>query len=171
MLNQIKRQLRHLAAKRWQHYLPEAAMQRLAQSIAQSEKTHTGEIRVCLEARLPSSYLQQSQPLNDITRQRALSKFSKLRVWDTAYNNGVLIYLLLAERTIELVADRGIDAKVHPQVWQSIVQSLGEDLQRNAFEEGLNKAVQQVTKLLQTHFPAEAAPDNPNELPDRPDAS
>ena len=171
MLNQIKRQLRHLRAKRWQHYLSEAAMQGLTKAIAESERTHTGQIRVCLESRLPGSYLQRPQSIQAITRQRALAKFSKLRVWDTAHNNGVLVYLLLVERTIELVADRGFDAKVPPAAWQGIVHSLGQDLERGAFEEGLRKAVQQVTCLLQTHFPATAGQVNPNELPDRPDAS
>lgn len=171
MWNQFKRQLRHLGAKRWQHYLSEAAMQRLTQAIAESERTHTGEIRVCLEARLPNSYLQRPQDLKTIARQRALSKFAKLRVWDTADNNGVLIYLLLVERTIELVADRGIDAKVDPQAWQVIVHSLGQALERGAFEAGLLDAVAQVSDLLRTHYPASAGQSNPNELPDRPDAS
>ena len=171
MWNQFKRQLRHVAAKRWQHYLPEAAMQRLTRAVAEAECSHTGEIRVCLEARLPSSYLQRPQDMATITRQRALSKFSKLRVWDTADNNGVLIYLLLVERTIELVADRGIDAKVPPHAWQALVQGLENDLQRGAFEQGLLNAVGQVSALLRAHYPATAGHDYPNELPDRPDAS
>lgn len=171
MWNQIKLQLRHMTAKRWQHYLSDAAMQRLTHAIAQSEQAHTGEIRVCLEARLPVSYLKQSQDLNVITRRRALSKFGKLRVWDTADNNGVLIYLLLVERTIEVVADRGIDAKVNPQVWKDIVQGLSSELQRGAFEDGLLKAVGQISALLARHFPAQKEQHNANELPDRPDAS
>lgn len=171
MWNQFKRQLRHMAAKRWQHCLSEAAMQRLTETIAQSERTHTGEIRICVEARLPSSYLQQPKPIQAITRQRALAQFSRLRVWDTAHNNGVLIYLLLVERSIELVADRGIDAKVPPQAWQSIVHGLGQQLRQGAFEQGLHKAVEQVTSLLAEHFPAAENAPNPNELPDHPDAS
>jgi uncharacterized membrane protein len=171
MRNTYQRLLKHLFAKRWQHYLSEAALQRITRAIGESERTHTGEIRVCLEARLPGSYLKRPDDMASITRQRALTKFSKLRVWDTAENNGVLIYLLLAERTIEVVADRGIDARVQAQQWQNLVHSLAGQLQRGAFEEGLLDAVHEVTRLLQAHFPTIPGQPTPNELPDRPDAS
>lgn len=169
MWNLFKRQLRHLAAKRWQHYLSEAAMQRLTQAIAASERTHTGEIRICVEARLPSSYLRSAQPLPAIAHQRALAKFSKLRVWDTEHNNGVLIYLLLVERSIQIVADRGIASRVSPQAWQAITLGLGEQLRRGDFEQGLTQAVAQVGVLLAQHFACTSGQANPNELPDRPD--
>lgn len=171
MWTRLKRQIRHLRAKRWQHYLSEAAMQRLTHCITESERAHTGEIRICVEAALPTSYLQRPQAMPAIVRQRALSQFAKLRVWDTAHNNGVLIYLLLAEHSIELVADRGIDAHVDARAWRSIVQGLSEQLRQGAFEQGLQQAVKQVSTLLGQHFPAPAGHANPNELPNRPDAS
>ncbi len=92
--------------------IPAATAERLRQRIAASEQRHSGEVRICVEASLPASYLwrhlRQRLPIRQIVRQRALMMFSKLRVWDTEHNNGVLIYLLLAERAIELVADRGV---------------------------------------------------------------
>ena len=171
MHNTYQRLLKHLFAKRWQHYLSEAGMQRITRAIGESERSHTGEIRVCLEARLPGSYLKRPHDMATITRQRAMSKFAKLRVWDTADNNGVMIYLLLAERSIEIVADRGIDSRVDAHQWTDLVQRLRGQLQRGAFEEGLLNAVHEVTQLLQLHFPASPHQPNRNELPDHPDAS
>ena len=106
--------------------------------------------------------------LRVITHQRALSQFGKLRVWDTEHNNGVLIYLLLAERSIELVADRGLNPFVTPQDWHAMVEHLGEALRESRFEEGLTKAIEDVSAVLEAHFPL--APDQvrPNELPDQP---
>ena len=88
--------------------LPPDLLERLGQRVAASERRHSGEVRICVEAGLPLSYLWRDAP----ARERAIMMFGKLRVWDTENNNGVLIYLLLAEHAIEIVADRGIDAKV-----------------------------------------------------------
>lgn len=166
---QFKRLVRHRFAKGWRSYLAEAAMQRLASQVASGEKVHHGEIRICIESRLPQSYLMRPNSMRTIARQRALAQFGKLRVWDTEHNNGVLIYLLLPERTIELVADRGIDSCVAPEVWQSIVRGLRGYLQKGQFEEGLRQAVVQVSTELAAHFPLLPGQTNPNELPDRPD--
>jgi uncharacterized membrane protein len=106
-----------------------------------------------------------------IARQRALSQFGKLHVWDTEHNNGVLIYLLLAERTIELVADRGLNHLVKQTDWQNMLQSLGEALRNNRLEDGLNQAIDAVTAVLIQHFPLEAGTIRPNELPDQPTLS
>ena len=103
-----------------------------------------------------------------ITRQRALALFGKLRVWDTAHNNGVLIYLLLAEQAIELVADRGLNDKVNPQVWQTMVAGMSAAFKAGRFEDGLSQALAQVSALLQQHFLLAAGASNPNELPDAP---
>jgi uncharacterized membrane protein len=109
MLSRIKRIFKH----RWlddgttQRAIPPDMLQRLQQRVAASEQRHSGEIRIYVEASLPLSYLWRDASTRAITRQRALAMFSKLRVWDTANNNGVLIYLLLAEHAIEVVADRG----------------------------------------------------------------
>ena len=80
------------------------ALERLARRVEASERRHTGEIRVCVEAGLPFSYLWRGAT----ARERAVQMFGKLRVWDTEHNNGVLIYLLLAEHRIEIIADRGL---------------------------------------------------------------
>ena len=117
MLERLKRTLKHrwLDASAAERLIPAAMRQRLQQRVAASEQRHSGEIRLCIEAGLPLSYLWRPASTPHITRQRALTLFGKLRVWDTANNNGVLIYLLLAERSIELVADRGLNAVVPPQ--------------------------------------------------------
>lgn len=154
-----------------------ALAERLRQAVAASELQHSGQIRICVEAGLPSSYLwrhlRSRLPMAQLVRQRALMMFSKLGVWDTEHNNGVLIYLLLAERAIELVADRGAMRCVGPQPWQAAVQQLEQDLHAGQFDAGLLQAVQAVTQLLTVHFPRDAAAGSGsgalgNELPDEP---
>jgi uncharacterized membrane protein YgcG len=144
--------------------LDEAAMQRLAQRVIGSEKRHSGEIRVCVEAGLPLSYLWRGAP----PRERALAMFGKLRVWDTRHNNGVLIYLLLAEHAIEIVADRGLNQHVGDLQWQAVVARLREALRAGRFEQGLNDAIDAVDALLAQHFPLAPGAPNPDELPNRP---
>lgn len=142
--------------------------------VAASEQRHTGEVRICVEGGLPTSYLwrhlRDRIPMTEIVRQRALMQFSKLRVWDTEHNNGVLIYLLLAEHAIELVADRGVNRLVAPGAWQAMVTRLGGALHEGRFEDGLTKALEEVSAVLVAHFPEspEASRDEPNQLPDEP---
>ncbi|MDQ0587943.1 TPM domain-containing protein [Variovorax paradoxus] len=144
--------------------LPDAAMERLAARVAASERRHSGEIRICVEAGLPWSYLRR----NASARERAVTLFGKLRVWDTAHNNGVLIYLLLAEHAIEIVADRGIDARVDDAEWVAMAQRMGAAFREGRFEDGLTQALEEMSALLVAHFPlAENEPDT-NELPDEP---
>ena len=144
--------------------LDTAALQRLEARVAASERRHSGEIRLCVEAGLPLSYLWRGAT----ARERALAMFGKLRVWDTAANNGVLIYLLLAEHAIEIVADRGLNAHVSHAQWQSIVHGMREAFRAGRFEDGLNAAVDAVDALLARHFPLAEGEANPNELPNRP---
>jgi uncharacterized membrane protein len=141
------------------------ALARIAAHVAQSERTHCGELRVCTEAALPLGDLWR----NAAPRERAIALFSTLGVWDTEHNNGVLIYLLFADRCIEIVADRGIAEQVAPQTWQDISQRLGVAFRQGAHERGLLDAVDQVGALLTEHFPARPTERNPNELPDEPD--
>jgi uncharacterized membrane protein len=94
--------------------------------------------------------------------------FGKLRVWDTEHNNGVLIYLLLAEHRIELVADRGLNRHVDAVQWQAITDTMAAAFKAGQFEAGLNQAVDAVDALLARHFAVDAATPNPNELPDAP---
>ena len=138
--------------------------ERLTERVRASELHHSGEIRVCVEAGLPLSYLWR-----DATpRERAVTLFGKLRVWDTEHNNGVLIYLLLAERCIEIVADRGIDARVADTHWQSLVAGMSQAFHDGRFEAGLNAAIDAVGALLDEHFPIQGNTRNANELPDAP---
>lgn len=145
-----------------QRAMPAAAMQRLTQRVAASEARQSGEIRVCIEAGLPLACLWQKQH----ARQRAISLFGELRVWDTEANNGVLIYLLLAEHAIEIIADRGLNAHVSQARWEVIIASLRESLRARQFEQGLEAAIDAVDGLLRLHFPLTEGAANPNELPD-----
>jgi uncharacterized membrane protein len=144
--------------------IPPAMLQRIMQRVAASETRHSGEIRICVEASLPSSYVWQDAT----ARERAVAMFGKLRVWDTQHNNGVLVYLLLAERAIEIVADRGLDARVPPAEWTAMVDRMGSAFRESRFEDGLTQALEEVSALLVEHFPLAAGESNPNELPDEP---
>jgi uncharacterized membrane protein len=141
------------------------ALARLEQRVAASERRHSGEIRLCVEAGLPLSYLWRGAT----ARQRAVTMFGKLRVWDTEANNGVLIYLLLAEHAIEVVADRGLARAVPPETWQQLVAGMREAFRAGRFEEGLAQAVDRVDALLVAHFPLAEGQANPNELPNAAD--
>ena len=171
MFERTKRLLRHRWLDESRAQVGQDMLQRLRQRVSRSECKHTGEIRICIEFALPNSYLLRPAAMRVITRQRALSQFGKLRVWDTEHNNGVLIYLLLAERTIELVADRGLNHLVTPGDWKQMVQSLGEALRDNRLEEGLNQAIDTVSAVLVQHFPLAPGTVRPNELPDQPTLS
>ena len=147
-----------------QRLLGAGALQRIEARVAASESAHSGEIRVCVEAGLPLSYLRRGAT----PRERAVAMFGKLRVWDTEYNNGVLVYLLLAEHAIEIVADRGLARFVDDAAWQRIAATMQTAFQRGEFEAGLNQAVEAVDGLLREHFSLAAGEANPNELPDAP---
>ena len=174
MIKTIARLLRH----RWldeadaRRAVPPALAERLRQRVAASERRHTGEIRICVEGGLPTSYLwrhlRDGLSAEDIVRQRALMMFSKLRVWDTEHNNGVLIYLLLAEHAIEIVADRGLNQHVSPAQWQALITPMQQAFRQHRFEQGLNDAVDAIDALLARHFPLTEVQTNPNELPNRP---
>ncbi|QTD45207.1 TPM domain-containing protein [Ottowia testudinis] len=177
MLQTLTRLIRH----RWLDHtdarraVPAPLAEQLRRRVAASEQRHSGEVRICVEGGLPTSYLwrhlRDGVPMQHIVRQRALMMFAKLRVWDTHDNNGVLIYLLLAENAIELVADRGVARHVEPAVWQAVVAHLGEELRQGHFEEGLTRALEEVSAVLVAHFPQAddgTAPPAPNQLPDEP---
>ena len=144
--------------------LGDAALERIGARVRESEKHHSGEIRVCVEAGLPLSYLWRGAS----ARERAVAMFGKLRVWDTEANNGVLIYLLLAEHAIEIVADRGIDRHVGAAQWQRILENMRAQFRAGQFEAGVLAAIEAVDGLLRRHFPLQPGQANPNELPDAP---
>jgi len=140
---------------------PTQVRQAIEQAIGASEARHSGEIRFAVEATLDlRSLLQGKTP-----RERALEVFSNLGVWDTEANTGVLIYVLLADRQVEIVADRGINRRVEPAEWQAICHDMVEAFRQGDLEAGSVQGVRAVSVLLERHFPA--PPVNPNELPNR----
>lgn len=160
------RQLRHRFLERdASHALPDDARQRLAQAIAASEAKHSGQIRVYVESALPWSYIRRDAP----ARERAVMQFGKQRVWDTEHNNGVLIYLLLTDHAIEIVADRAVSRCVSGPQWQAMVESLATDLRSGQYEKALLAAIGQVSRHLEQQFPRSAPPSaTDNELDDNP---
>ena len=147
-----------------QRALPPEALQRLGARVAASERRHSGEVRICIEAGLPWSYIRRGAS----ARERAITMFGKLRVWDTAHNNGVLIYLLMAEHAIEIVADRGIDAHVNAEEWAAMAKRMGSAFREGRFEDGITQALEEVSALLVAHFPLAEGEADRNELPDEP---
>jgi len=168
MLTSLSRVLKHLwlDADDTRRAIPPDMLARLMQRVAASEHRHSGEIRICVEAGLPLSYLWRRAS----ARERAVTMFGKLRVWDTEHNNGVLIYLLLADHAIEIVADRGLARHVDAAQWQAMVARMGEAFRNGRYEDGLTEALEETSALLMAHFPVDAAGPgaNPNELPDTP---
>jgi len=141
---------------------PPAAMAAIEQAVARSETQHRGEVRFAVEAALDVSGLIAGQS----ARARAIEVFSQLGVWDTEDNNGVLIYLLLADRDVEIVADRGINAVVAAHEWEAICRAMEAALRRREFEPAVLGAIEAVTRLLARHFPPRAG--DRNELANRP---
>ena len=156
--------IKHLIIPDWWARRPfgGAVMARIEAAITRSELLHRGELRFAVEGGLDARAL-----LKRITpRQRALDVFSQLRVWDTAENSGVLIYIQLIERDIEIVADRGINACVAQAEWDAICRRMEHAFREGRFEAGALAGIDEVTALLARHFPAHYA--NPNELSDKP---
>jgi uncharacterized membrane protein len=171
--HRLRTLMRHLwrDASDTRRTVDDTMLERLRIRVADSETRHTGEIRVYVESALPLPYvwrhLREAHDLQSLVRERATALFGELRVWDTPHNNGVLIYLLLAEHEIELVADRGLNGLVSGPQWQAMVQGMGDAFCRGEFESGLSKAVEEVSAPLMRHFPA-GKQANPNALPDTP---
>lgn len=177
LLYKLELLLRHLwlDASDTRRIIAPDMLERLSARVGSSERHHSGQIRICIEAALPISYLwrlDSQTPLNSLTRQRAIALFSKLRVWDTEHNNGVLIYLLLAEQAIEIVADRGLTDHVNAQQWQAMIARMGHAFHENRYEDGLAQALEETSAVLMTHFARphelESGQSPPNELPDLP---
>ena len=141
---------------------PSKTLIAIEQTIKASETTHVGEIRFVVEGALDGAPLFNGQS----ARERAIDVFSQLRIWDTEHNNGVLIYLLLADRDVEIVADRGIHSKVGSREWESICRSMETAFKQSNFEGGVVSGIQTVTQHLTIHFPASST--GRNELPDKP---
>jgi uncharacterized membrane protein len=155
---------RHLLQHRWRErkIFPPKVLAAIEQAIKAGEATHSGQIRFVVEGALDGVPLFRDQPARD----RALDIFAQLRIWDTAHNNGVLIYLLLADRNVEIVADRGIDAKVGAKGWEKICADMETDFKAGNFESGVIKGIEAVSRQLAAYFPPHGA--GRNELPDAP---
>lgn len=160
----LKRMLRHMnsSQRSLRRAFPRAALSAIEQQIGACENNHQGEIRFAVEAALDTIPLLRGQS----ARERAIEVFSELRIWDTEHNNGVLIYLLLADRDVEIVADRGIDARVQHHEWEAICREMEKAFGAGDYERGSLTGICMVSSLLERCFPAQGA--NPNELPDKP---
>jgi uncharacterized membrane protein len=158
------RSIRHLSTGQvaMRRAFPVAALDAVEAAVRESERRHRGEIRFAVEGALGLRALMNGQT----PRQRALEIFGRLGVWDTRERNGILIYVLLADRDVEIVADRGISALVDGAEWESICHTMESSFRRGDFGSGAVAGVQAAGVLLARHFPA--ADETPNELPDRP---
>lgn len=164
VMSTLQRLARPLLMTPWQvrRAFSRSALDTIKAEIAASERLHAGQIRFAVEGALPIAKLLRQQS----ARSRALEVFSLLRVWDTEQNNGVLIYVLLAERDVEIIADRGIHAQVKEQEWAGICRAMETTFRQGDFKIGAVEGIRSTTNLLARHFPP--AGERTNELPDRP---
>ena len=160
----IKRWFRHLFMPpwAWRRAFPQATLDAIEAAIRISETRHGGEIRFAIENSLPGILAWRGMR----GRERAIEMFSNLRVWDTEHNSGVLIYMLLADQDIEIVADRGIAARVDQAAWEAVAQTMEAAFRQGEFERGALAGIQQISLLLAAHFPPSGH--NPDELANRP---
>ena len=158
----VTRALRHLFIPDWwaMRAFPPASLEGIERAIKDSEVRHRAELRFAIEADLTPAQLSLT------TRQRAEQVFAQLRVWDTEENSGVLVYVQLIDRRIEIVADRGIARLVPQAEWDGVCRAMETQFRKGNYEGGATRAIEAVTAILARHFPAGAV--NPNELPDKP---
>jgi uncharacterized membrane protein len=164
----IGRLLRHAAATHWRtrRLFPAKTLDAIEQAVARAERAHCGEIRFAIETALAPLHI-----VNGVApRARALDVFAQLRVWDTEHNNGVLIYVQIADRTVEIVADRGFQGRVATAEWEAVCRLMEGHYRAGRFEMGSVAGVDAVGNLLTRHFPPNPAhsAQSHNELPDRP---
>ena len=164
----LSRLLRHAAAMHWRTRLKfsGATLDAIDQAIGRSELAHEGEIRFAIETALTPQHI-----LNGVdSRARALEVFSLLRVWDTEHNNGVLVYVQLADRAVEIVADRGFQGRVSPAEWAAVCRLMEEHFRAGRFRGGSVAGIEAVGILLARHYPNQGrdAKSQQNQLPDRP---
>jgi len=160
----LKRIIKHLFTPRWavtRKFSP-AAMKAIENAIGESEHSHDGELRFAVEGGLKLWLLLHERT----PRARAIEIFSQLRVWDTEHNSGVLIYVQAVDRHIEIIADRGINAKVEQAQWDAIAGRMQIQFRAQRYEAGVIEGMREITALLARHFPPTGA--NPDELPNAP---
>jgi len=160
----VGRLIRHLFTTRWstRARFSAAVLDAIAQAIGECEERHGGEIRFIVETALDLPELWRDMP----PRQRALQLFGQFGVWDTAHNNGVLVYVLMADRDVEIVADRGIAQHVSQAEWQAVCRQMEAHFRAGRFREASVLGILGVGALLGKHFPGRRASDN--ELPNQP---
>lgn len=160
----VHRLLKHLFFMPWQlrRDFPPTVADRITAAVRHSEKTHCGEVRFVVEGALHGGRI-----LHGLSpRARALEVFSELRVWDTEHNNGILIYVLMADRQVEIIADRGIVSRVDPNEWKGVCRVMERAFGEGQFEHGSLEGIRLVSEHLAKHFPPSAS--DTNELPDAP---
>ncbi|MCL4315435.1 MAG: TPM domain-containing protein [Gammaproteobacteria bacterium] len=164
MVMPFARWIKHLCYGDWRvrRAFPDSALHSIERAIHEAEKTHSGEIRFAVEGGLDIGPLLRGMT----ARERAVEVFSELRVWDTEQNSGVLIYLLLADRDVEIIADRGIHARAGQESWECICRDMEVEFRAGRFETGVTAGIRSVAAHLQKHYPARG--DDINELADRP---
>jgi uncharacterized membrane protein len=162
--NRLRRALRHLLSTRneAERAFPPDALTAIMEAITAGEQTHRGEVRLIVEKGLPMSMAWAGVT----NRQRAIALFADYGIWDTEDNCGVLIYVNLADRKVDIIADRGIDRKIPAATWQDVCDTMTRGFAHNEFRAATLAAIAQVNQLLRSHFPSGGA--RPNELPDRP---
>lgn len=146
----------------WRRVFPSAVLNDIEKIVKQSERQHRGELQFAIENALTPGLVWRGLT----ARQRALEVFSQLRVWDTEENSGVLIYILLADREVHIVADRGIAKRVAQAEWDAIAEAMQKRFRLGDFQSGALAGIERITAILALHFPSDI--DNPNELPDQP---
>ena len=162
--NSIYRFFKHFFSHPWQvsRHFSAAALHNIEQAISASEKTHAGEVRFIVETGLhPLEILYKKTP-----KKRALELFGSLHIWDTEHNNGVLIYLLLVDKDVEIVADRGIDKHVGHAGWEKICHDMEVMFRRGEFEAGVLQGISEISAELEKHFPLTGI--NKNEISNKP---
>lgn len=160
----IARLLRHLCAPPSARRFPAGTLDRITAAVAAGERRHRGEVCFAVEPALPAWRALRGWP----PRARAEEVFAQLRIWDTAANNGVLVYLLLADHRIEIVADRGLDARVDPKTWRRVCEGIEARMRAGVPEAAIVEGVDAICDLLAVQFPRVEGDDDHNELPDRP---
>lgn len=160
----LKRLFRHLFMTHWRlrAAFPLRSLLAIETAVRASHQAHVGQVRFAVEGALHISALMKKMS----ARERAIDVFSALRIWDTEHNNGILIYVLLADRAVEIVADRGIHARAASDEWETICHAMEAAFKRRAYEAGALHGIEHVTELLKKHFPVHHPPRD--ELPSSP---
>jgi uncharacterized membrane protein len=157
----MRRLVRHALTGRWHvsRMLSRGASQKISDAVREAERGHSGQIRVVIEGTPGVAHVLKGRSARD----RAIDVFAIERVWDTTHNNGVLLYLMVAERDAEIVADRGLNDKMTPEQWHQICLALERDVETLGFTHAVCVAISSIGKRLREHFSSEGAP---NELSD-----